>query len=33
MREINRQKDTEVERMRDIESKRDAQAKMQERIH
>ncbi len=33
MRELTRQKDTEVERMRDIQNKRDAEAKMQERIH
>jgi hypothetical protein len=33
MRELTRQKDTEVERMRDIQNKRDAEAKMQEKIH
>ena len=33
MRELTRQKDTEVERMRDIEHKRDAEAKLQERMH
>ncbi len=33
MRELTRQKDTEVERMRDIEHKKDAEGKLQERMH